>query len=207
MSSPILETAPSTCDKCGASPIIKQMIGVEWNRKIKRSTIFYGNSFCCKCLEEIKNDVEEYRPSPGYSKPPAFIVARQKEHSSVTGKDAITLAIAYGNWLKAAQIAKIALVKRKRFFPSELRCNNRYVYRRPPALSQPVSQQSIAQQSPPQQSLALQSLAQQPQPPTAIPRRMKIICSLCGAKCHMNKNGHLRAHRNENDRTKLCTGP
>ena len=215
MPSSILQTSPFACDKCGATTIHKQMIGVEWDRKINRSNIFYGNAFCSKCLEEIKDDVEEYRPSPGYSKPAAFIVARQKEHASVTGKEAITLAIAYGNWLKAAQIAKIALGKRKRFYPSELRCDNRYIYHRAAARSHPIAHEPIAQEP-----IAQLPIAQHPQlQPQIQPQLMAMLksekamfkgdktsCPVCGASCHVNKNGKLRAHRNDKDRTKLCTG-
>ena len=127
----------------------------------------------------------------------------------MTGKEAITLAIAYGNWLKAAQIAKVALGKRKRFYPSELRCDSRYVYRRSSALSQPItqciSQQPIAQQLQPRLP-QLMTIPKSEETTFKGHHNMKIICPACGAQCHMNKSGNLRAHRNDQDRTKLCTG-
>ena len=93
--------APSlTCHGCGESPVAKYMNGWDWDTATSRSSRFRGNALCARCLERVQDDVHIYRPHPGYSKPGNFIVARQKSET-VTGERAITLAIAYGNWLKA----------------------------------------------------------------------------------------------------------
>ncbi len=194
---PQFEHLASVCDKCGSNAIHKQMLGVEWDKIRNRSFSFYGNSFCIDCFEEIKRDVDQYRPAPGYSKPPRFIVARHKERSSITGEAAITLAIAYGNWLKASAIAKSALTKRKRFFPGELRCEKR-IYTAIPSsttVHRTATVHRIATSIPKVKITT----------PTAAPGT-KMTCSVCGAICLMNKTGLIRAHRNELDRKHLCMG-
>jgi hypothetical protein len=195
----MVSTCPLLCDKCGIDAVHKRMLGVEWDKQHNRSISFYGNAFCIQCLEGVKDNVEQYRPAPGRGcKPPRFIVARQKDCTSITGDQAITLAIAYGNWLKAADILNDALKKKKRFYPHQLRLKGPKEYidwhqlvvkkLAPITISLPSSKPIKAAQA----------------VDTSTPQT--IICKVCGSRCRMNKSGSIRAHRNAHMPTKLCTG-
>ena len=120
--------AVQSCDRCGRDKVYKLMPGTLWNHKEKRSQPIYGNALCEPCYHDLKTDVDQFAPAPGYSKPPAFIVAQTKT-KTVIGKFAITLSICYGNWIQASIIHGQAR-KGKRFKVNDLKCK-RYTFRQP----------------------------------------------------------------------------
>lgn len=199
----------STCDNCGEAGV-KYATGWHYDHEIKTSTMFYGNLLCACCLKEVEQHVWEYRPAPGYSQPARIIVARQKA-VTITNKQAITFAIASGNWLKAAEIRKCAL-DGKRFYVKDLYCKKWYMplhtqtklSQAPPPQAQPL--QAPPSHAPPPQ--ASQPQAPQPQgphpqappaqapPPQAPPqvRSSTQNCSICNRMYAINADGTMRAH-------------
>ncbi len=185
-----------TCDNC-SNPTVKCTTGWHWDDEMKRSTFFYGNCLCADCWEQVQDDVGQYRPAPGYSKPARFIVAQQKT-VTVTNKQAITYAIASGNWLKASAIHKDAL-RGKRFHVYDLQCKKWYEPSdklaqqpqlprppQPPPQPQPQPQPSQPQLSQPQPPQPQHSPP--PQPPSSQ------ICPGCSKVYATKKCGTIRAH-------------
>lgn len=115
---PFLGQIFSMCDRC-AMPAFKCMTGVYW--KHGSSWRLQGNSLCKTCYCQLREDVGEYAPRPGYSKPARFLVASaEQKNKKPCDAEAITLAICYGNWLKALEISKED-DRTRRYTLSELR--------------------------------------------------------------------------------------
>lgn len=90
------------CANCDGSAV-RQVNGVCWNAETERSEQLSGDLLCQVCYGNLKDYLTDFCPRPGFSKPPIFIVARTKS-KSVKGNAAVTLAICFGNWCKAAEI-------------------------------------------------------------------------------------------------------
>ena len=212
-------SAPSTC--CVApgcsKPVFKNTRGVMWDNRTDRSLRYYGNALCSKCWKAVQKDVGDFRPRPGFSKPPAFFVAARRFSKRIKGTDAITLAICYGNWLKAVQIRDAAM-NGSSFKKESLQCNIWSLYTIPIAVHDP---QPIAIATPipiaiaPPISVPLQSLQfSQPRETmvvTATEDHRTItnrtsLCPKCGRSCTVLASGRLRNHRNPNNLSEICDG-
>ena len=113
-------TLAESCDRCGSKCVFKCMAGLSWDETERKSTKFYGNALCHGCLTYVKNEVQQFCPGPGGISPgPMRFVARAG--GSVRGQEAISLAISYGNWIKAAEIRNQAL-NGVRFKTKKLQC-------------------------------------------------------------------------------------
>ena len=213
-------SASSTCcvaPGCG-KPVFKYTRGVMWNNTTDRSLRYYGNALCSKCWKAVQKDVGDFRPRPGFSKPPAFIVAARRFSKRIKGPDAITLAICYGNWLKAVQIRDAAL-SGSTFKKESLQCSI-WSLSMPVPVSihdpQPVAPLPLAIATPipiavaPPTFLQLQSL--QKSFPTVVTERedhrtitnRTSLCPKCGRSCTVLASGRLRNHRNPNNLSEIC---
>ena len=108
------------CDGCA----VRQVNGVCWNAETERSQQLSGDLLCQVCFDNLKDYLADYFPRPGFSKPARFIVARTKS-KSVVGNSAVTLAICFGNWCKAAEIKdEVKKNSTKRFLVTYIKHKN-----------------------------------------------------------------------------------
>ena len=109
----------SLCDMCWHTLAQVHKKGVHWcSQRLRRCQVI-GNRLCLECDDFLREEVGQYQPRPGFSKPPLFIVAATKT-KTVSRKDALILAICYGNWIAAFMI-KYEVNLCKRYHVSELK--------------------------------------------------------------------------------------
>ncbi len=180
-----------TCDLCDKRAG-KLMIGCAYNKTIKRSRSFYGNAFCSACLEHVKDQVGQYRPAPGYSKPPNFIVVQQR-YDTITGEQAITYAIACGNWIRACEIRDKVLAG-KRVQTKSLQSS----IERPldsqleePIISAPIAYATLIPDKLPLPDQFIHIQRSNP----FIPELKKSECPYCHKLYAMTVDGFIRQHR------------
>ena len=81
------------CDVCDR-PRDRQLRGFRWiNGKV---TPVRGDSLCNACYSEVLDEIEEYIPHPGRSKPVCQLVGHAKDQKAFVIERAITMAWCFG---------------------------------------------------------------------------------------------------------------
>lgn len=197
------------CDKCGVTAH-KRVPAVEWNKKDKCSYSVPGDIFCLDCYNTYRNDLADFFPRPGYSKPARFIVARVKT-ATVVGDDAIVLSICFGNWIGARIILdQLKVDPYKRFHVKALKRDN--------CASSPKTLSSTQQVDDSQPRLSPSSNERKKPLMTEMPISLQIMsepsapaqysaphwptinqlkkCPRCGLMRAITKDGSIRKHKN-----------
>lgn len=194
------------CDKCGAIAH-KRVPAVEWNAQDKCSYSVLGNAFCLDCYNVYRDDLADFFPRPGYSKPPRFIVARVKT-ATVVGDDAIVLSICFGNWMGARIILdQLKVDPYKRFYVKALKKDNsaQKTMSSTPQVND-LQPSSSEKKSPPMPDAPIPFPVQMMGEPSApftkysAPHWPTIHqlkkCPRCGLMRAITKDGRIRKHKN-----------
>ena len=92
------------CDVCDR-PCDRQLRGFRWvNGKV---TPVRGDSLCNACYCEVLDEIEEYIPHPGRSKPVCQLVGLAKDQKTFVIERAITMAWCFGRAYRAARLKKM----------------------------------------------------------------------------------------------------
>lgn len=92
------------CDVCDR-PRDRQLRGFRWlNGKV---TPVPGDSLCNACYCEVLDEIEEYIPHPGRSKPVCQLVGLAKDQKTFVIERAITMAWCFGRAHRAARLKKM----------------------------------------------------------------------------------------------------
>lgn len=99
-----VEAPVELCDVCDR-PRDRQLRGFRWiNGKV---TPVKGDSLCNACYCEVLEEIEEYIPHPGRSKPVCQLVGHAKDLKSFVIERAITMAWCFGRAHRAARLKKM----------------------------------------------------------------------------------------------------
>eukprot|EP00966_Prymnesium_polylepis_P077550 1796658-Prymnesium_polylepis.1 len=92
------------CDNCDR-PHSRIMKGINiTDGKVLR---FEGDKFCSECYDKLLDEVADFVPRPGFSKPAGQFVGRSRHLKLVSVDHAITLAWCYGKLRRAVQLKRM----------------------------------------------------------------------------------------------------
>ena len=98
------DPAVALCDICDR-PRDRQLRGFRWiNGKV---TPVPGDSLCNACYCEARDEIDEYIPHPGRSKPVCQLVGLAKDQKAFVIERAITMAWCFGRAHRAARLKKL----------------------------------------------------------------------------------------------------
>ena len=101
------------CDVCDR-PRDRQLRGFRWiNGKV---TAVAGDNLCEACYCEARDDIAEYIPHPGRSKPVCQLVGLAKDQKAFVIERAITMAWCFGKAHRASRLKKMM----ERFGPNAM---------------------------------------------------------------------------------------
>jgi hypothetical protein len=92
------------CDNCD-SPHSKTMKGI--NITDDEVLRVEGDKLCLECYGELSDEVADFIPRPGFSKPAGQFVGRSRHLKLVSVDHAITLAWCYGRLRRAVQLKRM----------------------------------------------------------------------------------------------------
>lgn len=202
------------CDNCGVIAH-KRVPAVEWNAQDQYSYSVLGNAFCLDCYNLYRDDLADFFPRPGYSKPARFIVARVQT-ATVVGDDAIVLSICFGNWMGARIILdQLKVDPHKRFYVKALKVktgkdncasktmpSTQQVNDSQPRLSSSSNSNEEKSHSMISDMRSVQTMGELLTPPTkySAPHWPTINqlkkCPRCGLMRTITKDGSIRKHKN-----------
>ena len=92
------------CDNCD-SPSSRIMKGIKiTDDKVLRVE---GDKLCSECYDNLSDEVTDFIPRPGFSKPAGQFVGRSRHMKLVSVDHAITLAWCYGGLRRAVQLKRM----------------------------------------------------------------------------------------------------
>lgn len=99
-----VEPSVELCDVCDR-PRDRQLRGFRWlDGKV---TPVQGDNLCNECYSEVLDQIDEYIPHPGRSKPVCQLVGLAKDQKAFVIERAITMAWCFGRAHRAARLKKM----------------------------------------------------------------------------------------------------